>query len=203
MSSSSSADALPADVQELLKQTPQLEKLPNGRIRCNLTGHEMPARAEVIQKHMDGPKFRRRLKIQKIMNVHGEIFEDIGYVYLCKVTGRQVAKDPEDIERHLEGKLFKKAIASAEKELEKEPNIVDDMEHGGESGTSDEDEDEEEEEGSGEDEEYPEFLEAGGDGGPEDDSYDFAVMDTEIDTSSTARKRKADATTGSKKKRQK
>jgi len=47
------------------------------------------------------------------------------------------------------------------------------------------------------------MLESNGDGGPEDDSYDFAVMDTEIDTSASTRKRKADATTGSKKKRQK
>lgn len=39
----------------------------------------MPAREEVLQKHLAGPKYRRLLKIKKIMDVHGEIFEDIGY----------------------------------------------------------------------------------------------------------------------------
>lgn len=48
-----------ADVEALLRAHPTLTKLPSGKLRDSLTGHEMPARVESIQSYITGSRYKK------------------------------------------------------------------------------------------------------------------------------------------------
>uniref|UniRef100_A0A915A728 Surfeit locus protein 2 n=2 Tax=Parascaris univalens TaxID=6257 RepID=A0A915A728_PARUN len=194
---------------ELIDTYPVFEPIERNKLRCTLTGHELPARGNQLDEYTKSKKFLRAWRIRKIMEDYSDYFDDIGEnKYGCKLTMKLVAKDPDDLERHIAGKKFKRALEKALNAAD-EPHDDGSDEEMGEEDEEDADFDFKDDELSEDDErhddedEYPELSRDNGEAVVEGDSYDFAVMDTEKDTTEGTRKRKAEGATGRKKKRTK
>uniref|UniRef100_A0A915PJL8 Uncharacterized protein n=1 Tax=Setaria digitata TaxID=48799 RepID=A0A915PJL8_9BILA len=99
------------ELQCLLDKYPVFEYNERQKLRCTLTGHEMPSRSDQLDQYIRTSKFIRAWKIYQIMKEYGEYFDDIGpHEFGCKVTLKIVAKDPDDLLRHINGKKFKKGL---------------------------------------------------------------------------------------------
>ncbi|VDM40666.1 unnamed protein product [Toxocara canis] len=98
-------------VKDILDAFPVFEPIERNKLRCNITGHELPTRADQLDEYTKTKKFIRAWRIHKIMEKYSEYFDDIGEnKYGCKLTMRIVAKDPDDLERHIAGKKFNRAL---------------------------------------------------------------------------------------------
>ena len=45
------------DVPAFLESHGDAELLPSGKVRCTVTGHEMPAQLEALQRYWSGSKY--------------------------------------------------------------------------------------------------------------------------------------------------
>ncbi|TKR73836.1 hypothetical protein L596_021095 [Steinernema carpocapsae] len=188
-------------VQKLLKAYPCFEESVHDKLRCTITGHEVPKKKEALKLYIDSKKFQRAFGVQQVMKEYGEWFEDLGKGrFGCKVTKKIIADDPEDLRRHVNGPKFIKglpkfkeqqALAEAkakEKALRKGMPTSDEeeeeMEEDEEAIDSDEHAEEDEEEIESE---YPELdTTADTNKSVDEDNYDFSVMDTEVDNEAAA-----------------
>ena len=113
------------------------------RIKCGITGHEMPAKEAIVRQHISGKKFLRlakewkkpdeaqstnrwleKKKHKKEKNLTFRTFlethtkhENMLY---CKLTGRSVRNEEIHIQRHIKGKKFKKALDHCKQKLSKD-----------------------------------------------------------------------------------
>uniref|UniRef100_A0A914D995 Uncharacterized protein n=1 Tax=Acrobeloides nanus TaxID=290746 RepID=A0A914D995_9BILA len=116
-------------IEKLLAQYPVFTRIDQGKLRCNLTNHELPYKFETVQNYLTTKKFLWEWELHKILEENGQYFEDIGNnLFGCKITMKTISRDPKDLARHLSGKNFQKALAkkeqeakNAEKEVEDEP----------------------------------------------------------------------------------
>merc|ERR1712212_1211905 len=102
---------------EILNLHPALSKTENNRIRCGITGHEMPAKIVQVRQHIGGKRFSRLAKEWKKpeeeennKRKHLETHTKHEGMLYCKLTGRSVSNEEIHIQRHLNGKKFKKAL---------------------------------------------------------------------------------------------
>lgn len=49
------------------------------KLRCTLTGHELPARGNQLDEYTKSKKFVRAWRIHKIMEEYSDCFDDVGY----------------------------------------------------------------------------------------------------------------------------
>ncbi|VDK73822.1 unnamed protein product [Onchocerca ochengi] len=99
------------ELQCLLDQYPVFEYDERKKLRCTLTGHEIPPRFDQLDHYVKTSKFVHAWRIHEIMKEYGEYFDDIGpHEFGCKVTMKIIAKDPDDLLRHINGKRFKKEL---------------------------------------------------------------------------------------------
>ncbi|VBB30931.1 unnamed protein product [Acanthocheilonema viteae] len=99
------------ELQCLLDQYPVFEYNERQKLRCTLTGHEIPSCFDQLDHYVKTSKFLRAWKIHQIMKEYGEYFDDIGpHEFGCKITRKVIAKDPDDLLRHINGKKFKKDL---------------------------------------------------------------------------------------------
>ncbi|MEE6526712.1 hypothetical protein FKM82_027502, partial [Ascaphus truei] len=54
---------LPEDVRSLLLQHPNLHLIEGNKVRCALTGHELPCRLPELQDFTSGKKYKRLTKV--------------------------------------------------------------------------------------------------------------------------------------------
>ncbi|XP_077986254.1 surfeit locus protein 2-like [Glandiceps talaboti] len=113
--------SVPKEIKTFLKIHPGLEILPDkNKIKCSLTGHEMPCKLEILQKHTQGKKYLRLHKDKEFnydrfkphllpSNKKGHLNQ-----LFCMLTLRHINKQPSHVERHLHGKRYKKALARYE-----------------------------------------------------------------------------------------
>uniref|UniRef100_A0A1I7VQC5 Surfeit locus protein 2 n=1 Tax=Loa loa TaxID=7209 RepID=A0A1I7VQC5_LOALO len=199
------------ELQGLLDQYPVFEYDERQKLRCTLTGHEIPSNFDQLDQYVKTSKFVRAWKMHQIMKEYGEYFDDIGpHEFGCKITMKIISKDPDDLLRHINGKKFKKGLEKApvieENELsdgilDEEEMEEDEMDMHMHTEVINDDSFSEDEGGLDKDDEYPELIKTGGESVVESESYDFTVMDTEKDMNGASRKRKADSSTTLKKKR--
>uniref|UniRef100_A0A0M3I5B2 DIOX_N domain-containing protein n=1 Tax=Ascaris lumbricoides TaxID=6252 RepID=A0A0M3I5B2_ASCLU len=98
-------------ITELMGTYPVFEPIERNKLRCTLTGHELPARGNQLDEYTKSKKFVRAWRIHKIMEEYSDCFDDVGEnKFGCKLTMKLVAKDPDDLERHIAGKKFKRAL---------------------------------------------------------------------------------------------
>uniref|UniRef100_A0A0N5A7M9 Surfeit locus protein 2 n=1 Tax=Syphacia muris TaxID=451379 RepID=A0A0N5A7M9_9BILA len=198
-------DDLDDSTKAILKKYPVFEPAERGKVRCVVTGHELPPRLELLDAYIKTPKFIRAFRVKEIMDEYGGYFDDLGNnKFGCKLTKRIVSKDPDDLKRHVEGKKFKAALERAEsggEELDDESYdsdmSIDDnfpSQIAEDDSTFEDDDDEDDVE-----EEYPEFM-GDKEGGVSDNDNDISAMDTE-NVNLRNRKRKAKNKTKNKKKR--
>ncbi|CAG9536825.1 unnamed protein product [Cercopithifilaria johnstoni] len=99
------------ELQCLLDQYPVFEYNERQKLRCTLTGHEIPSRFDQLDHYVKTSKFVRAWRMHQIMKEYGEYFDDIGpHEFGCKFTRKVIAKDPDDLLRHINGKRFKKGL---------------------------------------------------------------------------------------------
>lgn len=179
--------ALPADLAALLKKHPSIgpaEGAPVGKakLRCSITGHEMPATLEAVQQYIAGGRYKKAkawyarpfeafLK-GELLELANEFLaphkDDAERQLYCTATRRTVGRIPKKIVAHLLSGRFTRAVEArrAGKPLPGEEGGEEDEEQGSE--VDDEEEEEEDEElhgGEAEDEEADEHA-----GGSEDDA---------------------------------
>ncbi|EJD76402.1 hypothetical protein LOAG_16639 [Loa loa] len=102
------------ELQGLLDQYPVFEYDERQKLRCTLTGHEIPSNFDQLDQYVKTSKFVRAWKMHQIMKEYGEYFDDIGpHEFGCKITMKIISKDPDDLLRHINGKKFKKGLEKA------------------------------------------------------------------------------------------
>ncbi|KAM6431332.1 surfeit locus protein 2 isoform 2-T3 [Liasis olivaceus] len=101
------------DLERFLQQHPSLRVLPPGnRVRCKLTGHELPCRLPELQAFTAGKKYLRLSKVPGVLDYSdNQLF--------CKLTLRHLNKIPEHVLRHVQGRRYQKALRRYE-ECQKE-----------------------------------------------------------------------------------
>ncbi|CAH2316625.1 surfeit locus 2 [Pelobates cultripes] len=116
-------DSVPEEVRALLVQHPSLELIQGGKVKCKLTGHELPCRLAELKVFTEGKKYK---KLNSSGSYDYSVFQPHIVVstknpkqLFCKLTLRHMNKIPEEVQRHIEGKRYQKALVKY-KECQKE-----------------------------------------------------------------------------------
>jgi hypothetical protein len=101
-----------ATLGQLLGEHTYLKLQPNNKIICDVTGHEMSARADVVQSYISGKKFKKELEWYRhdYSEFLPHIVEDKrnSKQLYCKVTKQALNRIPEEVRKHMQGKRFQK-----------------------------------------------------------------------------------------------
>ena len=100
-----------------------VEVLESGKIKCLVTGHEMPAKKEVLQKHFEGKKFKAK-KAKWVRDYDFTQHEPYivpdrtnpKHFLYCKVTKRPLNRAAKEVEAHVNGRRYKAALELAQHE---------------------------------------------------------------------------------------
>ncbi|KAM6399976.1 surfeit locus protein 2 isoform 2-T2 [Rhynochetos jubatus] len=103
---------VPEEERRFLRQHPLLSLTEPGKVRCRLTGHEMPCRLSELQAYTSGRRYQRLIKTARE-------FDYGRHQLFCKLTLRHINKFPEHVLRHVQGKRYQKALKTYE-ECQKE-----------------------------------------------------------------------------------
>ncbi|NXP55208.1 SURF2 protein, partial [Heliornis fulica] len=106
---------VPEPERLFLREHPLLTLAEPGKVRCRLTGHEMPCRLSELQAYTNGKKYQRLIKTAKEFD-YGKFEPHIVpstknlHQLFCKLTLRHINKFPEHVLRHVQGKRYQKAL---------------------------------------------------------------------------------------------
>ncbi|XP_061460342.1 surfeit locus protein 2 [Rhineura floridana] len=112
-------------LERFLQRHPSLRVVPPGKkVRCTLTGHEVPCRLPDLQAYTSGKKYLRLIKAPGVLD-YSEYKPHIvpstknPHQLFCKLTLRHINKIPEHVLRHVQGRRYQKALRRYE-ECQKE-----------------------------------------------------------------------------------
>ncbi|KAM3825493.1 surfeit locus protein 2 [Vipera latastei] len=114
-----------SELERFLQRHPSLRVLPPGKkVRCTLTGHELPCRLPDLQAFAAGKKYLRLSKAPGVLDYseyEPHIVPSTKYPnqLFCKLTLRHLNKIPEHVLRHVQGRRYQKALRQYE-ECQKE-----------------------------------------------------------------------------------
>ncbi|XP_052091638.1 surfeit locus protein 2-like [Mytilus californianus] len=84
------------------------------KIRCELSGHEMPCRLDALESYIKGKKFEKLLEKHNYQYEKQHLTQSIkkgrSHQLFCTLTYRHLNNTPQHIQKHLEGRRFKKAL---------------------------------------------------------------------------------------------
>ncbi|XP_005408487.1 PREDICTED: surfeit locus protein 2 [Chinchilla lanigera] len=107
-------------VQAFLSQHPSLRLLPGAnKVRCSLTGHELPCRLRELQVYTGGKKYQRLARASPAFD-YAEFEPHIvpstkqPHQLFCKLTLRHINKSPEHVLRHTQGRRYQRALRKYE-----------------------------------------------------------------------------------------
>ncbi|XP_029467016.1 surfeit locus protein 2 isoform X4 [Rhinatrema bivittatum] len=86
---------IPEEIQRFLLLHPTLHPIEGNKVKCKLTGHELPCRLSELQVYTSGKKYKRH-----------QLF--------CKLTLRHINKVPEHVLRHVQGRRYLRALQKYE-----------------------------------------------------------------------------------------
>ncbi|KAK9392368.1 surfeit locus protein 2 [Crotalus adamanteus] len=114
-----------SELEQFLQRHPSLRVLPPGKkVRCTLTGHELPCRLPELQAFTAGKKYLRLSKAPGVLD-YSEYEPHIvpstknPNQLFCKLTLRHLNKIPEHVLHHVQGRRYQKALRRYE-ECQKE-----------------------------------------------------------------------------------
>ncbi|KAM4889794.1 surfeit locus protein 2 isoform 4-T4 [Sylvia borin] len=102
-----------------LREHPLLSPAGPGKVKCKLTGHELPCRLSELQAYTSGKKYQRLIKAAREFD-YGTFEPHIVpstknlHQLFCKLTLRHINKLPEHVLRHVQGKRYQKALKTYE-----------------------------------------------------------------------------------------
>ena len=114
--SSANAHTLPT-LAQILATCEYLQLSEKNRIICKLTGHEMPARADIVHKFINGEKFKKALEWYSYDFSHYfpyiiENDKENGKKKLfCTLTKQVLNRIPAEVAKHTNGKRFKRRVS--------------------------------------------------------------------------------------------
>uniref|UniRef100_A0A8D1TDX8 Surfeit 2 n=1 Tax=Sus scrofa TaxID=9823 RepID=A0A8D1TDX8_PIG len=110
----------PAEVLAFLREHPSLRLEPGAlKVRCALTGHELPCRLPELQVYTRGKKYRRLVRASPAFD-YAEFEPHIvpstknPHQLFCKLTLRHINKAPEHVLRHTRGRRYQRALQKYE-----------------------------------------------------------------------------------------
>ncbi|XP_032334734.1 surfeit locus protein 2 isoform X2 [Camelus ferus] len=110
----------PPDVRAFLREHPSLRLEPGARkVRCALTGHELPCRLSELQVYTRGKKYRRLVRASPAFD-YAEFEPHVvpstknPHQLFCKLTLRHINKSPEHVLRHTQGRRYQRALQKYE-----------------------------------------------------------------------------------------
>ncbi|XP_019494884.1 PREDICTED: surfeit locus protein 2 isoform X2 [Hipposideros armiger] len=113
-------DEPPADVRAFLREHPSLRLEPGAcKVRCALTGHELPCRLPELQVYTSGKRYRRLVRASPAFD-YAEFEPHIvpstknPHQLFCKLTLRHINRSPEHVLRHTQGRRYQKALRKYE-----------------------------------------------------------------------------------------
>eukprot|EP00808_Paulinella_micropora_P018791 g76927.t1 len=102
-----------AAVDAFLKENQDFEKVDQGKIRCLVTGHEMPPRLNVLKEHKTGRKYANAARKKASGPLDMSEFPNMvdhksnpNMVY-CKLTKTILNKDLKELRAHVQGRKYK------------------------------------------------------------------------------------------------
>ena len=109
-----------ASIESFLKsRNEQYTILENGKVKCVVTGHEMPPVIDVLEKHWNGKRYKRALASAKKSNevVDWKTYEptittsrtDPTNVY-CLVTKVELKRDVDLVNKHIAGRRYQSKL---------------------------------------------------------------------------------------------
>ncbi|XP_032274593.1 surfeit locus protein 2 [Phoca vitulina] len=114
-------DELPADVCAFLREHPSLRLEPGAhKVKCVLTGHELPCRLPELQLYTRGKKYRRLVRAAPAFD-YAEFEPHIvpstknPHQLFCRLTLRHINKSPGHVLRHTQGRRYQRALREYEK----------------------------------------------------------------------------------------
>uniref|UniRef100_A0A8C5SP61 Surfeit 2 n=1 Tax=Laticauda laticaudata TaxID=8630 RepID=A0A8C5SP61_LATLA len=116
---------LSSELERFLQRHPSLRVLPPGKkVRCTLTGHELPCRLPELQAFTAGKRYLRLSKTSEVLDYseyepHIVPSTKTPNQLFCKLTLRHLNKIPEHVLRHVQGRRYRKALRRYE-ECQKE-----------------------------------------------------------------------------------
>lgn len=104
-----------SDLEKVLQEFPELCRTQDGsKVKCCLSGHEMPARLEAVRTYVSGKKFA---KLKALADLNRKKLEPLiipsvkrKYQLFCCLTNRYIGKQQASIEKHMAGRRYKKAL---------------------------------------------------------------------------------------------
>ncbi|KAK3607231.1 hypothetical protein CHS0354_031728 [Potamilus streckersoni] len=115
------SDHLVFELQNILQKNPNLQfDSVKKKIRCSLSGHEMPCSLDIVNSYLQGKKYKKLCA--------GHQFEYDGlkphivqsnkkgreHQLFCLLTLRHINRHPDHVQRHINGHRFRKALAKWE-----------------------------------------------------------------------------------------
>lgn len=109
----------------LLDANKHLSLTANNKIKCSITGHEMPANYKVVNDYLQSKKL---LKAKEWYAV--DYSKYLPYIIphkrdpkklFCKLTTQKLNKIPHEIEKHIAGKKFQRLKKEFEENKDKKP----------------------------------------------------------------------------------
>ena len=115
---------LSGEVASLLSSYSSLSLTDTGKVQCQLSGHEMPAKAEAIRTYLDGSAYRRAESRSRV-----DLDALLPYIVpsrtsphklFCKLTQREINYLADEVTAHMTGAKFLRLKAIADEESRKE-----------------------------------------------------------------------------------
>ncbi|XP_013384316.1 surfeit locus protein 2 [Lingula anatina] len=110
-----------SDVLELLRKNTDLEYVKEtNKVRCKLSGHEMPYKSAIIKSYLQGKKYQKLCEKkefdwsdykQHLVQSNKKHHEK---QLFCKLTWRHLNNQSSHIQRHIQGKKFQRALRKYE-----------------------------------------------------------------------------------------
>eukprot|EP01121_Diplochlamys_sp_Union-15-3_P000293 TRINITY_DN1027_c0_g1_i4.p1 TRINITY_DN1027_c0_g1~~TRINITY_DN1027_c0_g1_i4.p1 ORF type:complete len:251 (-),score=67.55 TRINITY_DN1027_c0_g1_i4:48-731(-) len=108
-----------AELEKYIDDHPsEFDVLPTGRVVCKVTSHEMEPKWEIVQKHLNGSKYKNK---KPFFGLESNWYEKYApYIVVdkkninkmhCTVTGCKLNKIPYELDKHVQGKKFKRLLA--------------------------------------------------------------------------------------------
>lgn len=106
------------DLAALLAQHPSLQPNERGKLRCALTGHELPRRADAVRQFVAGKAYAHARAWYAADFGRYEPFivphkRDAKKLW-CRLTGHELNRIPEEVEAHVAGRRYRLRLAEAQ-----------------------------------------------------------------------------------------
>ena len=113
------------DVLTFVKGHSDAEMMESGKVRCLVTGHEMPARLDAIQQHFNGKRYKNakaRAKYDFKKHEPWIVEHKRIRIFSTAPSPSSQSQNKRAVEGHINGKKYKRLLAEALNPTEKKPS---------------------------------------------------------------------------------